>query len=162
MTTINKIRDEIFDSKKKLNYMDAKKFILDYLTEGIYTGINKQSGPDSRFNLEHLVLASLFTRGRNESDEPFTDLHHMFTSYKDANSYRADYMITKLDEQDTNIYLVQDNAKLILFFSPNFNITNPKFNAITQSMNITDKQLPNENNKLSKKSLLEATYLPSI
>ena len=38
MTTINKIRDEIFDSKKKLNYMDAKKFILDYLTEGIYTG----------------------------------------------------------------------------------------------------------------------------
>ena len=123
------LRKKILDikNKKRFSYNEINYFIKDNFTEGLYSGLIKDSRNRSNYNIEHLVPFSLFSRtGRNKLDfnsylsknfEPFTDANIMFTTYKDTNTHRNDFLlsenteikINRLNNSNVNTYLIKTN-----------------------------------------------------
>lgn len=125
------IRKKIFDVKDRLrfSYRDMMMFVKDNFTEGLYTGLIKNRQNSRDFNIEHTVPVSLFSPlgGRNVTDteippisiEPYSDPNIMYTSFKDANTHRQNYIISddsqyqfRGDNYGVNIYLIKSGQDM--------------------------------------------------
>ena len=123
------LRKKILDIKKKkcFSYNEINNFIIDNFNEGLYSGLIKNFRNRSNYNIEHLVPFSLFSRtGRNNLNyysclpknvEPFTDANIMFTTYKDTNTHRNNFIlsentqlkINRFNNSNVNTYLIKTN-----------------------------------------------------
>lgn len=123
------LRKKILDIKKKkcFSYNEINNFIIDNFNEGLYSGLIKDFRNRSSYNIEHLVPFSLFSRiGRNNLNyysclpknvEPFTDANIMFTTYKDTNTHRNNFIlsentqlnINRFNNSNVNTYLIKTN-----------------------------------------------------
>ena len=100
------IRQKIFNikDKQRFSYRDMMLFIKNNFREGLYTGLQKNRSNSRDFNIEHTVPVSLFSpNGGRDVDsnqippisiEPYSDPNIMYTSYKDANTHRQNYILT--------------------------------------------------------------------
>ena len=133
------LRKKILSIKnnKRFSYNEINYFIKDNFTEGLYSGLIKNDENKSNYNIEHLVPFSLFSRiGRNKLDfnsylsknfEPFTDANIMFTTYKDTNTHRNDFLLsenteinTRFNNYNVNTYLIKTNNNLQTLYEKNY------------------------------------------
>jgi len=133
------LRKKILDIKKKncFSYNEINNFIIDNFNKGLYSGLIKDFRNRSSYNIEHLVPFSLFSRiGRNNLNyysclpknfEPFTDANIMFTTYKDTNTHRNDFLLSenteiknRFNNYDVNTYLIKTNNNLQTLYEKNY------------------------------------------
>ena len=158
------LRKKILSIKnnKRFSYNEINYFIKDNFTEGLYSGLIKNDQNKSNYNIEHLVPFSLFSRiGRNKLDfnsylsknfEPFTDANIMFTTYKDTNTHRNDFLLsenteinTRFNNYNVNTYLIKTNNNLQTLYEKNY-----------------VKSINNNFNKNNFKNILKKKFMENI
>jgi hypothetical protein len=144
------LRKKILDIKNKncFSYNEINNFIVNNFDQGLYSGLIKNYRNRSNYNIEHLVPFSLFSRtGRNNLNyysclpknvEPFTDANIMFTTYKDTNTHRNNFIlsentqlnINRFNNSNVNIYLIKTNNNNLktLYDEDYVKYINTKFN----------------------------------